>query len=387
MVTEPVGWTWPLRAKLQLPSCFSKHPWPESKGKLNGFVSGMELAFLTDQMPIRSGSRASDIQTSIHLGGQEQRQGSCTVQMDLESFPVPGVLALLSPPSNWPSVARKTSKPFSKLSWTDKATGSGLNNPCASEVAAARPIRANITGGRCQSRRERGERREKKQESRGPRMREHTPLILEALEGVASKVQKSQEPQEAWHCLERLSPTLSFTSDLGHVSAHLGIPVVPSSSHLEITGDNSLRSLKTPPPMTSLGLGYKHVGCDKPAPPRSIYCRMRGSHPVTIRSSLASKTSSEENKFNFLSLFSLQYKVTEGDSANGVLWWLKLAYTEAQCGPRGRISRGGSPVLCTRVAHSSYCPSQQVLPVAGARSPSVDVPSPPRLPFQQKLWE
>lgn len=51
---------------------------------------GWELAFLTDQMPIHLGSGASDIQTHIHLRGQEQRQGGCTTQMDLESFWVVG---------------------------------------------------------------------------------------------------------------------------------------------------------------------------------------------------------------------------------------------------------------------------------------------------------
>lgn len=57
-----------------------------------------ELAFLRDQMPVHSGSGASDIQTNVHLGGQETRQGRRTVQMDLEPFLVVGV-SLLSLPS------------------------------------------------------------------------------------------------------------------------------------------------------------------------------------------------------------------------------------------------------------------------------------------------
>lgn len=51
---------------------------------------GRELAFLMDRMPIYSGSGASDIQTHIHLRGQEETQGGSTTQMDLESFLVVG---------------------------------------------------------------------------------------------------------------------------------------------------------------------------------------------------------------------------------------------------------------------------------------------------------
>lgn len=58
-----------------------------------------ELAFLTEQMPIHSGSGARDFQTNVHLGGQEQRQRRGTAQMHLEPFLVVGVSLLLSLPS------------------------------------------------------------------------------------------------------------------------------------------------------------------------------------------------------------------------------------------------------------------------------------------------
>lgn len=44
---------------------------------------GWELAFLTDQMPIHSGSGASDILTNVHLGGKERRLGRRTVKNEL----------------------------------------------------------------------------------------------------------------------------------------------------------------------------------------------------------------------------------------------------------------------------------------------------------------
>lgn len=50
-----------------------------------------ELAFLRDQRPVHSGSGARDIQTNVHLGGQEPRQGRRIVQMDLGPFLVVGV--------------------------------------------------------------------------------------------------------------------------------------------------------------------------------------------------------------------------------------------------------------------------------------------------------
>lgn len=47
---------------------------------------GRELVFLTDQMPIHSGSGASDIQTNVHLGGKEQRLGRWIVKNELEAI-------------------------------------------------------------------------------------------------------------------------------------------------------------------------------------------------------------------------------------------------------------------------------------------------------------
>ena len=125
---------------------------------------------------------------------------------------------------------------------------------------------------------------------------------------------------------------------------------------------------------------------------------MSGNKPATTQSSRASKASSEGDRLDLLCLFALQHKVTGGDSASGVLGCLttcsearKAPEAGLQRGglqradPQRGVSRGGAGSL-HRAACSSHGPSRYILPEGVAQLPSVDVPSPPLLPFQQKLW-
>ena len=68
---------------------------------------------------------------------------------------------------------------------------------------------------------------------------------------------------------------------------------------------------------------------------------MSGNEPATLLSSRASKTSLEDDRFYLLCLFSLQHKVTGGDSANGVLGCLTTCSEKGQQGPRGGSPEGG----------------------------------------------
>ena len=70
---------------------------------------------------------------------------------------------------------------------------------------------------------------------------------------------------------------------------------------------------------------------------------MSGNEPATLLSSRASKTSLEDDRFYLLCLFSLQHKVTGGDSANGVLGCLTTCSEKGQQGPRGGSPEGWSP--------------------------------------------
>ena len=169
---------------------------------------------------------------------------------------------------------------------------------------------------------------------------------------------------------------------------------------------------------------------------------MSGNEPATTPSSHALKASLEGNRLDLLCLFALQHKVTGGDSASGVLGCLTTCSERGLQGPRGGSPEGGSPEggspegglqragpqrgvsrgqvsrvgspegrsqeggpqraslqragpqravsrggagSLHRAARSSHGPSRYVLPEGGAQLPSVDVPSPPLLPFQQKL--
>ena len=143
---------------------------------------------------------------------------------------------------------------------------------------------------------------------------------------------------------------------------------------------------------------------------------MSGNEPATLLSSRASKTSLEDDRFYLLCLFSLQHKVTGGDSANGVLGCLTTCSEKGQQGPRGgspegwspeggpqraglqrgtprgQESRGGPRGVSRGDAGSLHCavrsphgPSGYILPEGGAQPPSMDVPSPPLLLFQQNL--
>ena len=145
---------------------------------------------------------------------------------------------------------------------------------------------------------------------------------------------------------------------------------------------------------------------------------MSGNKPATTRSSRASKASSEGDRLDLLCLFALQHKVTGGDSASGVLGCLTTCSERGPQGPRGGSPEGGSPEggspagglqragpqraglrggspegvsrggtrSLHRAACSSHGPSRYILPEGVAQLPSADVPSPPLLPFQQKLW-
>lgn len=136
------------------------------------------------------------------------------------------------------ALARQTSKPFVKLSWTAMWKVLGVNNLHARGRAAVSFLEQILRAGDAGAGRKGRGQEKKGQESRGP----HTPVHMPTPHSGGSRTgsclkYRNAEAQEACSVISQHPPMpeghLGLHSDSGQTSASLGFPVVPSCSHVD----------------------------------------------------------------------------------------------------------------------------------------------------------